>query len=145
MDLGFTPNNRPKIKEQIQGIHAAIATLAKQPVFLLNDQEGSALTNALCDVCDYHHINLTSAGGVYSLYLVLVITAFSIYKPRIDFIIASENATNITPTAPANPADATNRQRRNGGIDFSADIAATVNEGVDQSAEQPPAGTMRYN
>lgn len=123
LGLGFKPNDRPKIRQQIQGMHAAAAMLTKQPVFMLADVEAVALTDALCDVCDYHEMNLSDAGGPYGLYIALAITAFGIYKPRFDIIASGGKIVGVNnAAAPTSEGEAT-QQRQNGGgmMDFSHD------------------------
>lgn len=123
LGVGFKPNDRPKIRQQIQGMHAAAAMLTKQPVFMLHDTEAVALTDALCDVCDYHEMNLSDAGGPYGLYIALAITAFGIYKPRFDIIASGGKIVGVaTAAAPTSEGEAT-QQRQNGGgmMDFSSD------------------------
>ena len=98
LDLnGFKVNDRGKIRQQIQGMHGAAAVLTGQAVFNLHDMEAIALTNALCDVLDYHQINLTQSGGVYGLYITLAITAFGVYKPRFDIITSGGNIVGMAP------------------------------------------------
>lgn len=123
----FKPNDREKIRQQIQGMHMAVSVLTGQPAFMLTTQEATALTAALCDVCDYHHMNLTDAGGPYGLYLALIITVFGIYKPRVDIILSGATVVGMdTSTIPADEGEARNRQqeKKAGMMDFSGDVAA---------------------
>lgn len=123
LDLdGFILNDRPKVRQQIQGMHAAAAMLTKQPVFMLHDTEAIALTDALCDVCDYHKMNLTQKGGVYGLYIALAMTMFGIYKPRIDIILSGGQIVGVAPTAATNENEAKQRSQGNGMMNFADDI-----------------------
>lgn len=124
MDLGgFTPNDRVKVRSQIQGIHSAVAVLTRQPVFALVDAEAIQLTNALCDVLDYHRINLTEAGGHYGLYMTLIVTVFGVYKPRMDILKTGGKVVGIK-DAPSKPTSPGEVQRPRGMMDFGGDIAA---------------------
>ena len=123
MDLnGFRVNDRGKVRQQIQGIHAAVAILTKQSVFALADAEAVQLTNALCDVLDYHRINLTEAGGHYGMYMTLIITVFGVYKPRIDIIKSGGRVVGVA-ESPAKPTSPGEVQPRRGMMDFGANIA----------------------
>lgn len=123
MDLnGFILNDRPKVRQQIQGMHAAAAMLTRQQVFMLMDSEAIALTDALCDVCDYHRINLTEKGGPYGLYIALAIVAFGIYKPRIDIIISGGEVVGVAPTKPTDENEVKQRAQGNGMMNFANDI-----------------------
>lgn len=116
----FTPNNRKAIQQQIQGMHEALATLTRQPVFMLSPPEAEALTGSLCNVLDYHEFNLTEAGGAGGLYLALGLTLFVVYKPKLDFI-KSGGMRNVTPSpaTPATPGDASQGRPM---MDFTADL-----------------------
>lgn len=122
--VSFNPNDRDKVRQQIQGIHAAAATLTRQPLFLLSDMEANGLTDSLCDVLDYHNINLTEKGGAGGLYLALGLTVFGIYKPRLDAIRKGVGTQiNATPAKPSNPADAATVVSGGGRMmDFTSDI-----------------------
>lgn len=124
----FTKNDRASIASQIQGIHAAVATLTRQPVFLLKDQEGKQLSSALCDVLDYHKINLSEVGGAGALYLALGLTVFGIYKPRMDYIrTGGQQTVEATASEPTSKGEASMRQT--GKMDFTADVdPATTGE-----------------
>jgi hypothetical protein len=126
LDLGkFKPNDRPGVRQQIQGMHAAVATLTKQPVFLLQDIEAESLTKALCDVLDYHEINLTEAGGAGALYLALGLTVFGIYKPRLDYIrTGGQMEIKGRATAPASPGEAKQQKAQGFTMDFTGDATA---------------------
>lgn len=135
LGVGFTLNNRPRVREQIQGIHTAVATLTKQPVFMLSNQEADSLTNALCDVLDFHKINLTQSSGVGGLYLVLAVTVFGVYKPKLDSIRKGEPI--IDAASPSTPGE---MRRSPGKIDLSGDIAEQINKGTSEN----PAPSMRF-
>lgn len=120
----FVPNDRRKVRAQIQGMHQAIAMLVKAPIFLLNDFEADALTTSLCDVLDYHKVNLTDVTGAGGLYVALGLTVFSIYKPRMDMLAKGYTGLEIKqekPAAPATPFEA-NIKPAKGGMDFSQDL-----------------------
>lgn len=118
-------NDRAKVRQQIQGIHFAVAVLTKQPVFALNDEESIALTNSLCDVLDYHEINLTGAGGQYGLYLSLIITVYGVYAPRVAIIKNGDKIVGMTHNRPATPGDAKESAATKGAMDFSGDVSTT--------------------
>lgn len=123
LGVGFVKNDRAVVLNNIQAIHTGVALLAKQPVFMLSPQEATALTSSLCDVLDYHHINICGAGGPYGLYAALLITAVSIYKPRLDVVSGRATIVGVSsPTAPATPNEADARaaeQPKTGMMDFS--------------------------
>ena len=121
-DKVFVKNDRISVRSQIQGMHVAVAMLAKAPIFMLSDQECEALTSALCDVLDHHKINLNEASGNIGLYITLVITVFGIYKPRLDQIAKGNfgNQIDIKATVPATPTP--DIMQNKGGMDFSGDI-----------------------
>lgn len=121
----FVANDRPKVRQQIQGIHQAVAMLTKQPVFILTDDEANGFTSSLCDVLDYHSINLTQAGGAAGLYLTLAITAFGIYKPRLDYIAKGGQVQVERPTAPSSPDEIIATK---GTMDFTGDIQPGIQE-----------------
>lgn len=130
---GFVPNDRVKLKSNIQSIHQAVATLTGVPIFLLTDQEGTALTDSFADVMDHCEWNITGGGpaNIYIKCFVLGVTMFGIYKPRLDAISQAQAAANARPVAPPTPGEAT--PRGNGRMDFSADVmaaAAEVNKGT---------------
>lgn len=118
-------NDRVKVKMNIAGLHAMAAVLTKQPILNLQDNEATMLTNSLCDVADYHNINLIGAGGAFALYASLATTAYMIYVPR---AIAIKQARAADDAKPANPGDyreeTSNRAKSNGfRMDFSNDTA----------------------
>lgn len=116
----FVPNDRQKVRQNIQGMHGAVAVLTNQPVFALVDQEAIALTNALCDVLDYHQMNITEVGGVYGLYVTLAITVFGIYKPRVDILLSGDKVVGVAPSAPTTEGEA--KFRASGMMDFGNDV-----------------------
>lgn len=121
---GTKLNDRAKVRQQIQGIHFAVAMLTKQPVFALHDEEAINLTNALCDVLDYHEINLTATGGQYGLYLSLIITVYSVYAPRVSIIKNGDKIVGMA-SKPATPEEAKPGNAPKGAMDFSADVSTT--------------------
>jgi hypothetical protein len=133
----FVPNDQSKVRGQIQGLHAALATLTKQPVFMLSDMEAAMLTKSLCDVLDYHKISLSETAGPYGLYATLGLAIFAIYKPRLDVIARGGGQQVEQSSRPATPGAAINTGSK---IDLSADIEAQMNG---TSPDQP--GTMTYN
>jgi len=121
MKDGFRGNNREMLRQNIQGIHAVVATLTNQPVFALTEMQADSLTNSLCDVPDYHKINITDRYGVGAMYLTLAVTLYQVYWPMIKFIMSMKKKPNAT--APAMPADLLHNTQM---IDLSGDIQ-TVN------------------
>jgi hypothetical protein len=118
---GFKPNDRKAVGNNIQALHAVAATLTKQPVFLLQPQEGAMLTESLCNVLDYHKINITeTAAGPLGLYMALGATAFAIYGPRLAYLKKSRQQIE-QPSAPPTPEDAAITPNT-GTVDFSGDI-----------------------
>lgn len=114
-------NDRPKVRQNIAGLHAMAAVLTKQPILALNEQEADALTNAVCDVADYHEIDLLTAGGAFGLYAALATTAYMIYVPRIVAIKFNRAAEAAKPMGPGE-AGARAKARAHT-MDFSADTA----------------------
>lgn len=117
---GFVPNNRAKVRQQIQGIHTAVSVITKQPVFMLSPPEAEALTNSLCDVLDYHEISLEKSGGPYGLYMTLIVTAFGIYKPRLSAIKNGGQAREKPIAKPSTPGEVMPAPK--GMMDFSGDL-----------------------
>ncbi len=99
-------NDRAKVKTNIAGLHAMAAVLTKQPILSLNDNEASALTNSLCDVADYHGINLITAGGAFGLYASLATCCYMIYIPRIVSIKETKKAVTSNNEGPPMPGEA---------------------------------------
>lgn len=130
----FTPNNRDQVRQQIAGMHQAVSMLTRQPVFMLSNPEADALTKSLCDVLDYHNINLTEKGGAAGLYVALGLTVFSIYKPRLDFIKnGGGTVIEARPTAAASPGDAVFANANK--VDLSADT----------DADKAPKGSLDFS
>lgn len=126
--LGFKKNDRNKVQQNIAGMHMMAAVLTKQPIVMLTEPEAKALTGAVCDVADYHKISLDGAGGPLALYLALATTAYGIYVPRIVALKNLREGETIVGVAPATPGEAkAAAQNRAGTMDFSGDIASTVN------------------
>lgn len=119
--LDFKPNERPKVFLNIHGMHQAAAMLAKQPILLLNEAEAKALTDSLCDVLDYHKINITDVTGPWALYVGLGLTCFALYQPRI-LAIKRGGQQIESPTAPATPAEAEFRAAGMRPMDFTGDL-----------------------
>lgn len=111
-------NDRAKVQNSIAGIHAIAAVLTKQPIMNLNQQEAAALTNAACDVADYHGINLISAGGAFGLYASLATCCYMIYAPRIVALKAQRVA--VAQEEATRPSEAAaSAEFRAGPIDYS--------------------------
>lgn len=122
MAVGFTPNDRTQVFQQIHGLHGAAALLTKQPVMMLSPDEAQALTKALCDVLDSHEINLTQAGGRGGLYVALALTVYSIYAPRLKAIKQNASMRNVSPPKATSVSEATTEVTPNGfAMDFTAD------------------------
>lgn len=113
-------NDRAKVRANIAGLHAMAAVLTKQPILVLSDKEADALTTAVCDVADYHGMNLITAGGAFGLYAALATTGYMVYVPKflqIKYNKAAEKA------KPANPGETGKEQQSQAGtMDFSADV-----------------------
>lgn len=121
---GFRPNDRTKVLSQIQAMHGMAAVLMNMPVLILSPEETKAMTFALCDVLDYHRVNITEGGGPWGMYLALAMTGYQIYSPRLAYIARGGDATlkqAKTATAPATPGEV--KVGPVGAMDFSADIA----------------------
>lgn len=117
----FKPNNRAMVLNNIQGMHAMAAALTKQPVFLLAPHEAQALTDSLCNVLDYHRINITDATGPWGLYVALGLTAYTVYKPRLALL--KRGGVQIEhPSAATTPEQQAFEAGLQGGMDFSGDI-----------------------
>lgn len=125
---GFVPNNREKLRANIQGIHQAVAGLTQQPIFLLTDTEANDMSTATADLFDQLEWNITGEGGsnIYIAAFLFAVTVYRIEVPRAMAAGMMARARNISPTAPATPGEA-RAARPNGGIDFSADIENAVN------------------
>jgi len=148
-------NDRSVLKQNIAGIHEAVATflgfqnivgieqgiIAQQ--ILLSDEEATAMSNATADLFDRLGWNITG-GGESNVYIAAAMFAFTLYRiegRRFAFLMALRNARNITPLASSTAAETGARGTApRGGMDFSGDIAAQVNTG-----ENPNDGTIRYN
>jgi hypothetical protein len=116
----FKGNDRAKVRMQIAGLHMAAAMLSGFHPLALTDEEATALTASLCDVLDYHEIDLFASGGNWGLYASLIITAFKIYNPRLRALnefakhkALQKNGAKRNPPAPTGL----------GQVDFSGDIA----------------------
>lgn len=125
LDLGkakaFVVNDRKAVLNNVQGLHMLLAIATKQPVFALNEQESAGMTKALCDVLDYHRINITDVTGPWGLYAALAFTAFSVYKPRVDAIRFAKMKSAEPAARPATAMDA-EFSVPSGGMDFSGDL-----------------------
>lgn len=122
---GKVVNDRATVSNNIQAMHGVIATLTRQPVMMLSPQEGDAMSKALCDVLDYHNIDLGKAGGPIGLYVTLGMTVYMVEAPRLA-AMRQGNMKNVTPprgeqpaSRPATPGDASNGPRP---MDFTADM-----------------------
>ena len=130
VDLGFKKNDKAKVQQNIAGMHMMAAILTKQPVMALTEAEAKNLSAAVCDVADYHKISLDGSGGPLSLYLALATTAYAIYVPRIVALKSLKEGESIVGFADAPPTPGEAQQRASkgaGAMDFSGDIASTVN------------------
>lgn len=130
VDLGFKKNDRKKVEANIAGIHMMAAILTKQPILQLRPQEGKALSDAICDVADYHNWSLDGQGGPFVLYATLLTTVYGIYVPRIVAIKAAREGDTVVDfaEAPATPGEAKSKAQNGAGkMDFSGDISSTVN------------------
>jgi len=87
LDLdGFTPNDKNKLANSVQALHALAATLTNQPVFALSNEESINLSRAVCDVLDYHKISLEANAGPWGLYMSLAVVCYMTYAPRIKAV-----------------------------------------------------------
>lgn len=138
-------NDRTKLRQNIEGMHRLVATLTRTEIFLLSDQEATAMTEATADLFDCLGWDLTgeSKKNVYLAAFMFAATVYSIDGPRLQFFVASQNARNVTPTVASTPGEARNRgTARNGMMDFSGDIAEEINTG---GTTNDGNGAIRYN
>ncbi len=113
-------NDRAKVRQNIAGLHAMAATLTRQPLLMLTDKEADALTGSLCDVCDYHGVDLMATGGAFGLYASLATCCYMIYVPRVVAIKAQRTAISEEPPKPGEArASAMNGA---GKMDFTKDV-----------------------
>jgi hypothetical protein len=144
VSVKFNPNNRDALRGSIQGMHAMAATLTSQPVFLLSDAKASELTDRLCDVLDYHKINITGDGGPWGLYLALALCGYGIYSPMLNSLATGGKQHIEGSTVAATPGDAKNANGR--AMDFGADYVTTTDRTVSEAmSEEPPIGVFRYD
>lgn len=121
---GLVVNDREKVRNNIAGLHAMAAILTKQPLLNLNEKEAELLSNSVCDVADYHGMNLITAGGAFSLYASLCTACYMIYMPRIIQIKMKRAGIGGGEEAPETPGEARERATREAWkMDFSQDIA----------------------
>lgn len=122
---GFKPNDRTKAMQSIQSLHGMAAMLTKQPVFALQPEEAAAMSNALCDVCDYHQIDLFGGFGPYALYAQLAIVLYGVYMPRIAILgMKKAKPVNANPSPIETVGEAANPSiyPETGSMDFSSDV-----------------------
>lgn len=116
-------NDKAAVKQNILGLHAMAAVLTRQPILALQEKEGEALSSALCDVADYHGINILQTGGAFGLYASLCTVSYMIYIPRIQAIKAKRAGIETEPERPANPGDTREEAvNKAGTMDFSGDV-----------------------
>lgn len=130
--VGFRPNNREALRQNIQGIHQAVSQFLMVPDFMLSDAEATQMTDATANLFDRMEWNITGSndgsGNPYILGFIFAITVFRIEQPRVLMLARMRNARNVTPTAPSTATEAAARSTgQGGGIDYSADLAAQVN------------------
>lgn len=115
-------NDRVKVRTNIEGMHMIAAVLTKQPIMILKPEEAEKLTDAVCDVADYHQINLIGVGGPTMLYATLATTMYAIYAPRMQYIKHMKASDEAKPINPGEyTGEAETQQRRAGTMDYSAD------------------------
>lgn len=121
---GFRPNDRAKVRTQIDGLHGIFAVMSGIPQMALSPDEANALTVALCDVCDYHKINLTESAGPYGLYIALALAVYKIEFPRIVGFVAFRKmkSANKKPAESAAHPTSPGEMPQTGTVDFSGDI-----------------------
>lgn len=120
--VGFKLNNRVQVFSNIHTMHAVVATLTKQPIFLLTPEEAKSMTEALCDVLDYHKVNITDGVGPWGLYIQLAAVVFATYKPRMDALKKARNAQHIEGDATVSATPGDHAFAGMGPMDFSADL-----------------------
>lgn len=125
-------NDRAAMKMQVQTFFTLAAQFTRMPHWLLSEQEASMEAEATCNLADSMGWNLSVGDSPIGAAVIFAVTTFSIVKPRIDETVRVANAVNVTPTRPATAGEArAEAQSRQGGqFDFSADLAATVNNGA---------------
>ena len=123
----FVPNDRKKAMDNIQSLHGFAAIITKQPVFALTPEECASMSSAICDVADYHEINLFGGFGPYGLYANLAVVLYMVYAPRMA-TLAMKKAKPVTAPPPietvggaANNPEAFAEMV--GTMDFSNDLA----------------------
>lgn len=143
--LDTVRNNREKLRTSIEGMHRLAATLTRTEDFLLSDVEANVMTEATADLFDELGWDVTTNGkrNVYLLAFICAATIYNIDGPKLQHFVASTRARNVTPLAPSTATEASNRgSARAGMMDFSEDIANTVNTGESVNAGN---GSIRYN
>ena len=118
------------MQRDISGLFQFAAQFTRQEHWLLSDREAKMEAERACDLADSLNWNLSAKNSPIACAVMLALSTYSIVKPRLDITVAMANAINVSPSAPATPGEArSNGSRPAGGIDFSADIEAQVNQG----------------
>ena len=117
--------NPKELAPKIQGFHALLATITKQPVFVINDTEAAMLAASISEVSVYYDLNLGT--GKYMALINLAAVAGMVYVPRVVAISKANRAAKAPP--PQSMSDA------------EAEIFAHMAEPV----QPPQAGKMDYS
>lgn len=116
-------NDKAAVKQNILGLHAMAAVLTRQPILALKENEGEALANSLCDVADYHGINILQTGGAFGLYASLCTVGYMIYVPRFKAIKDNRAGLTNEQERTATPGEARDDAiKRAGTMNFDGDI-----------------------
>jgi hypothetical protein len=140
----FKPNDRASVLQNIQVMHMGIATLSKQPVFLLSPHEAKAMTDSLCNLLDYYEINITGgSSNAWMIWIGFLTTFYGVYAPRLAAIRKGGQTIEGSATLAATPGDAANSNGFK--MDFTADKTpdkGTVAEVM--AEEETPRGVFNY-
>ena len=91
-----------EIAPQIQGLHALLATITKQPVFVLTNEEAKNMAIALSEVSKHYNINVMS--GPRASLVSLAAVCGMIYIPKVVLIRNQRKAQKAS--AETNPTEA---------------------------------------
>ncbi len=92
---------KPKeLAPKIEGLHVMLATLTKQPIFVIKSEEAMLMAEAIADLSKHYDLNIMS--GPKATIINMVAVCGMIYVPRIMAINAMKRQAR-TPTQPNTP------------------------------------------
>lgn len=116
-------NDRKAVFANISAMHGFVATLTNQPVMALSPPEATAMTDALCNVLDYHGVNITDVTGPWGLYVALALTVYMVEVPRLKAIRAgAKPRVEERAAAAATAGEFDLNSIGPGAMDFTADV-----------------------